>query len=134
MDITNIGYLLIMSIWKKLEIYRVWYIHVGFSLLVGLFFSKEKITFSHWRCMNWGIIITFEWRIQITNGFLEVKVTLIFYKSLIESNLENLIYLMIWLCTQWKLVKGLGHHWLQPGVWSVCAQAKMMLTITSIHL
>jgi hypothetical protein len=45
MDITNIGYLLIISIWKKLEIYRIWYIHVGFYLLVGSFFSKEKITF-----------------------------------------------------------------------------------------
>jgi hypothetical protein len=34
-----------MSIWEKLEIYRVWYIHVEFYMLVGSFFSKEKITF-----------------------------------------------------------------------------------------
>jgi hypothetical protein len=37
----------------------------------------------------WTLFITFEWRIQITNKFLEVKVNLISYNLSTEFNLEK---------------------------------------------
>jgi hypothetical protein len=84
---------------------KVWGIKLPFTsknpFVIWSFHAKvmDKFQIRGKKCLNfecfwtfnvfWTLIITFEWRLQITNGFFEVNANLIFYKSLVEFNFRG---------------------------------------------